>query len=103
MRSSASAGIAVDLAHELGRRLGVPVELVGYDSGGQLRAGLKAGGWDGALLAFEQVRAPEISFSSPSAETDATYLGQPGSPLRTAADVDRKGVRFDVAPKAAAY
>jgi len=98
-KTGAPSGIAVDLAHDLGRRLGVPVELVGYDSGGQLTAGLKAGGWDVAFLAFEQERTREISFSPPFAETDATYLVQPGSPLRTAADVDRKGVRIAVAGK----
>jgi len=92
-------GIAVDLAREFGRRLGVPVELVGYNSGGQLTAGLKAGGWDVAFLAFEQGRTNEISFSAPFAEADATYLVPAGSPLRTAADVDQKGVRIAVSAK----
>ena len=93
------SGIAVDLAREFGRRLGVPVELVGYNSGGQLTAGLKAGGWDVAFLAFEQGRTNEISFSAPFAEADATYLVPAGSPLRTAADVDQKGVRIAVSAK----
>lgn len=52
-KTGEGSGIAVDLAREFGRRLGVPVELVGYNSGGQLTAGLKAGGWDVAFLAFE--------------------------------------------------
>jgi len=98
-RTGEGSGIAVDLAREFGRRLGVPVELVGYNSGGQLTAGLKAGGWDVAFLAFEQGRTNEISFSAPFAEADATYLVPPGSPLRTAADVDRKGVRIAVSAK----
>ena len=98
-KTGEGSGIAVDLAREFGRRLGVPVELVGYNSGGQLTAGLKAGGWDVAFLAFEQGRTNEISFSAPFAETDATYLVPAGSPLRTAADVDRKGVRIAVSAK----
>ena len=98
-RTGEGSGIAVDLAREFGRRLGVPVELVGYNSGGQLTAGLKASGWDVAFLAFEQGRTNEISFSAPFAEADATYLVPPGSPLRTAADVDRKGVRIAVSAK----
>jgi polar amino acid transport system substrate-binding protein len=93
------SGIAVDLAREFGRRVGVPVELVGYDSGGQVTAGLKAGGWDVAFIAFEQGRTDEISFSAPFAEIDSTYLVHAASPLRTVADVDRKGVRVVVSAK----
>ena len=93
-RTGEGSGIAVDLAHELGRRLGLPVQLVGYNSGGQLTAGLKAGEWDVAFLAFEQSRANEIGFSTPYAEIDSTYLVHAGSSLRTAADLDRKGVRI---------
>ena len=93
------SGIAVDLARELGRQLGVPVELVRYNSGGQLTAGLAAGGWDVAVLAFEQERTTVISYSAPFAESDATYLVHAGSPLRTAADVDQKGVRIAVSAK----
>src|SRR5882672_4677274 len=98
-KTGEGSGIAVDLAREFGRRLGIPVELVAYGSGGQLTAGLKAGGWDVAILAFEEGRTNEISFSAPFAEIDATYLVPAGSPLRNAADVDRKGVRVAVSAK----
>jgi polar amino acid transport system substrate-binding protein len=91
-----SSGIAVDLAREFGRRVGVPVELVAYPSGGTLSAGLKSGGWDVAFMAYEEERARAISFSPPFAETDSTYLVHGKSPLRTAADVDQKGVRIAV-------
>jgi polar amino acid transport system substrate-binding protein len=95
-KTGEESGIAVDLAREFARRLGVPIELVSYNSGGQLTAGLAAGGWDMAILAFEQGRTKEINFSAPFAETDATYLVHAGSRLRTAADVDQKGVRIAV-------
>ena len=98
-KTGESSGIAVDLAREFGRRLGVPVELVGYKSAGQLTGALSAGAWDVAFLAFEQARAKEISFSAPFAEIDGTYLVPAGSPLRTAADVDQKGVRIAVSAK----
>ncbi len=48
-KGAEGGGIAVDLAQELGRQLGVPVELVSYNSGGQLTAGLAGGGWDVAI------------------------------------------------------
>lgn len=92
-------GIAVDLARELGHRTGIPVELVAYESGGQLTAGLKAGGWDIAFLAYEQTRENEINFAAAFAEADATYLVPAGSPLRNAAEVDREGVRVAVSAK----
>lgn len=90
------SGIAVDLARELGRRLGVPVELTGYNSGGQLTAGLKRGGWDFTILAYEQARETDITFAGAFAEIDSTYLVPAGSKLRTVADVDREGVRIAV-------
>src|SRR5258706_5752234 len=44
-------GIAINLARELGRRLGVPVELVVYEQARLMVDGLKAGAWDVAFLA----------------------------------------------------
>jgi len=93
------SGITVDLARELGRRLGVPVELVGYPAAGQLTGALKSGAWDAAFLAFEPARAAEIHFAAPFAEVESSYLVPAGSPLRTAADADRAGVRIAVGAK----
>jgi len=36
-------GISVDLARELGRRLGLPVELVSYEAAGRVTDAVKAG------------------------------------------------------------
>jgi polar amino acid transport system substrate-binding protein len=99
LKTGASSGVVVDLAHELGRRLGVPVELVSYPSAGQLMSGLKTGSWDVAFLASEPARAEEISFSAPFGETDSSYLVRAESELRNAAEVDRKGVRIAVSAK----
>ena len=38
-----SRGVAVDLLHEVGRRLGVPVEIVAYDSVGAMVDAAKTG------------------------------------------------------------
>jgi polar amino acid transport system substrate-binding protein len=90
------SGIAIDLARELGRRTAIPVELIGYESAGELTAGLKAGGWDLAFLAYEQAREAEITFAAAFAESDSTYLVPAVSKLRIAEDVDREGVRVAV-------
>jgi polar amino acid transport system substrate-binding protein len=94
-------GVALDLARELGRRIGVPVEIVPYSTAGQMADAVKTGAWDVAFLAAEPQRANEISFTAPYAEIEATYLVPPGSPLRTVKDVDRKGVRISIAEKSA--
>jgi polar amino acid transport system substrate-binding protein len=98
-KTAEGSGVAVDLARELGRQLGVPVELVGFSSAGQLTAALKAGAWDVAFLAFEQERANDIRFSAPFAEIESTYLVPAGSTLRNAAEADRAGVRIAVSAR----
>src|SRR3979409_1642724 len=45
-------GITRDLARELGRRLGVPVELVTYEAAGKVFDAVKTGAWDIAFVAI---------------------------------------------------
>lgn len=92
-------GVHVDLVRELGRRLGVPVDLQGRAAAGTLVEELKAGTLDVALLSFEPSRAGEISYSPAYLEVDATYLVPPGSPLHAAEDVDREGARIAIAAR----
>src|SRR5258707_3087102 len=77
------SGIAVDLGRELGRRLGVPVELVPFDTAGKLADAVKAGAWDVAFLGNEPTRASEIAFSAAYLEIEAGYLVPAGSPIRS--------------------
>jgi len=58
-------GVSVDLARELGRRLGVPVDLVTFDAAGKVFEALKKGVWDVAFLAIDPARAAEIAFTAP--------------------------------------
>jgi polar amino acid transport system substrate-binding protein len=94
-------GVAVDLAHELARRLGVPIEIVPFDSAGAMAEAVKTGKWDVAFLGAEPQRANEIAFTAAYAEIESSYLVPAGSPLRSIADVDRPGVRIAVASKSA--
>ena len=94
-------GVAVDLGRELGRRLDVPVELVGYEAAGKMAEAVGAGAWDVAFLAIDPGRADQISFTAPYMEIEGTYLVPAGSPLRGIADVDRDGVRIGVSSKSA--
>jgi len=94
-------GVSVDLARELGRRLGVPVELVTYDAAGKVFDALKTGAWDIAFLAIDPARATEIAFTAPYVVIEGTYLVPTDSPLRAIQDVDRDGVRVAVGNKSA--
>ncbi|HEX9672230.1 MAG TPA: ABC transporter substrate-binding protein [Burkholderiales bacterium] len=94
-------GIAVDLGRELGRRLGVPVEIIGYPTPGELADAATFGAWDVGFLGAEPQRAKEIDFTAAYVEIEATYLVAPGSPIRDISDVDREGVRIAVPEKSA--
>ena len=95
-------GITVDLARELGKRLGVPVELVIFDGAGKAFDALKGGSLDIGFLAIEPVRAAEVDFTAPYVLIEGTYMVPKDSALKTIEDVDRAGVRIGV-NKGSAY
>jgi polar amino acid transport system substrate-binding protein len=97
-----SRGVAVDLVHELGRRLGVPVEIVAYVSVAVMGDAAPTGVWDIAFLGSDPAREALMSFTAAYLEIEATYLVPGTSKLRTAADVDQDGVRV-AAPARANY
>lgn len=99
--NSVPFGIAVDLAHELARRLNAGIEVVSYDSAGRMADGAKAGAWDVAFLGADPDRAGEIAFTAPYLEMDATYLVPPESMLHHVDDVDDETVRIAVSQKSA--
>jgi len=94
-------GVAPDVARELGRRVGVPVEFIKFDTAGKLGDGAKSGAWDVAFLGAEPQRAAEIAFTAAYLEIPSTYLVPAGSPIRSVAEVDREGVRIAVADQSA--
>jgi polar amino acid transport system substrate-binding protein len=97
----APKGIAPDLALELGRRLGVPVEFVSFDAAGRTADAIRDAVVDVGFIANEAERASVIEFSTPYLELPATYLVPAGSPIRSLADVDRPGVRIAISGRSA--
>ena len=89
-------GITPDLANELGKRLGVPVELVVFNAAGKVFEAAKTGAWDIAFIAIEPVRAAEVEFTAPYVIIEGSYMVPKDSPIKTNADVDRAGVRIAV-------
>jgi len=89
-------GVTIDLARELARRLGVPLELVAYDAAGKVTGDAKSGRWDIAFVARDPERAKDIEFSPPYVIIEGGYIVPANSPLKAIADVDRDGVRISV-------
>jgi polar amino acid transport system substrate-binding protein len=94
-------GVAPDMAAEVARRLGVEIAYRTYPSPGEVADAADTGAWDIGLIADEPQRAGAIAFTNAYCEIEATYLVPAGSPLKTIADVDRKGVRIAVTGRAA--
>jgi polar amino acid transport system substrate-binding protein len=97
-----SRGVAVDLMHLIGARLGVPVAIVPYDRVAVMGDAAPTGVWDIAFLGSDPAREKLMGFTAAYLEIEATYLVPGASPLRTAADVDGDGVRV-AAPARANY
>lgn len=95
------AGVAVDLGHELARRLGVPVQILPYENPGKLADAAKTGAWDVGFIGAEPQRAQEIDFTAAYVEIESTYLVPPGSPIQTIEAVDRPGMRIAITERSA--
>jgi polar amino acid transport system substrate-binding protein len=90
-------GVSVDLARELGKRLGVPVELVTFTSAGKTVEAVKAGLVDIAFVAVDPVRGADMGQTAPYVVIEGAYLVKNDSPIRNNSDVDRAGNRVMVA------
>lgn len=93
-------GVAVDVLQELGRRLGVPVKYVMYETPGKVADAATHGEWDAAVLAIEPTRAATIAFSPPMTEIVATYLVPAGSRFTKISEIDSPGTRIALNEKA---
>lgn len=89
-------GVSVDLARELGRRLGVPVELVTYPSAGKVVEAVTAAQVDVAFVAIDPVRGAGMIQTPPYVVIEGAYLVRSDSPIRRNAEVDRAGNRVVV-------
>lgn len=89
-------GVSVDLARELAKRLGVPVELVTYSAAGKVVEGARANEWDIAFVAIDPKRAVDMDQTGPYVIIEGAYLVPQASLIKKNSDVDQKGVRIAV-------
>ena len=94
--SDEPTGVTVDLAREIAARLGVPVSFACFDAARKSLEALIAGTADIAFLAVEPAREAEVAFTAPYVIIEGVYAVPDGSPITTASEVDRPGVRVGV-------
>ncbi|CAN5572882.1 ABC transporter substrate-binding protein [soil metagenome] len=95
-------GVSVDLAREAGRRLGLPVELVPFNSAGNTVEAIKAKQVDLAFVAIDPVRGADMDYTAPYVIIEGAYLVRNTSTLQRNDEVDRAGTRIAVG-KGSAY
>jgi polar amino acid transport system substrate-binding protein len=89
-------GLSVDLAREAGRRLGLPVELILFNSAGSVVDAVKARQVDLAFVAIDPVRAADMEYTAPYVIIEGAYLVRNASVLQRNDEVDRAGTRVAV-------
>jgi polar amino acid transport system substrate-binding protein len=93
---AAPAGVTVDIARELGSRVGVPVEFICFDAARKSFEAMSAGRADICFLAIEPAREAEVAFTAPYVVIEGVFVVPLDSAITTPADVDREGVRIGV-------
>jgi len=94
-------GVAPDVARAIGTSLGVPVHYVTFKSPGELADQAGKNVWDIGLIGAEPQRAAVMTFSAAYVEIEATYMVPPGSPIKSIAEVDKKGVKIVTSARSA--
>lgn len=92
----APTGVTVDLANELGARLGIPVELIRVPSIPQTLAAMRDGLADICFMAIEPSRAADLAFTTPYIVVEGVFVVPRDSDIATVADVDHEGVRIGI-------
>lgn len=90
------AGVSHDMGQALGRALGVPVTMVEYRRVAEVVDALGTGQVDFTVTNASPARAQRVSFAMPLISLELGYLVPRGSPVQTASDIDRPGMRVGV-------
>jgi len=93
---AAPSGVTVDIARELGYRLGVPVELPCFDSARESFEAMNQGRADICFLAIDPAREETVAFTAPYVVIEGVFVVSEGSSLMSPADVDQRGVRIGI-------
>jgi polar amino acid transport system substrate-binding protein len=92
--TGAIRGASADLARELGKRIGVPVEIKPVANPQAVIDTVSAGQADIGFVAYEPSRAGTVDFSQTYMLVQQSFLVLDDSPIRAIADVDRAGQKI---------
>jgi polar amino acid transport system substrate-binding protein len=95
-------GVTIDIANEIGKRSGIPVELVPFQTAGSTVDAIKTGNIDMIFVAIDPVRGADVSYTPPYIQIEGAYMVKANSPLKANEEVDRAGVEI-VVGKGSAY
>jgi len=95
-------GISIDLAHALGQKLGVPVELIVNETAGKSVATVEEGRADIGFFAIDPARGKDIAFTAAYVLIEGYYLVRNESPITRNDQVDVASNRV-VVGKGSAY
>lgn len=94
--SGAPCGVSVDLAQALAARLGVPLELLVFETAARSVEAVTQERADIGFFAVDPVRGAGIGFTAPYVLIEGAYLVRDDSPLAANEEVDRPGRRVVV-------
>lgn len=86
-------GVSVDIAHELARRLGSPLECIVVEAAKQSVETVAGGEAEVGFFAVDPVRGAAIAFTEPYVLIEGCYLVRQDSPIRNNSQVDAADVR----------
>ena len=81
-------GISVDIAHEICKRIKLPVQLIPFKSAGATVEGIKNGAIDLIFVAIDPVRGADISYTPAYIQIEGAYMVKANSPLKSNEEVD---------------
>ena len=86
-------GVTVDLGRAAAARLGVTLQLVEYQNSGQITAAASQDAWDISFMPQDAEREKFVDAGPAFVVYESSYLVRAGSDIRSAAEVDRDGIR----------
>jgi polar amino acid transport system substrate-binding protein len=95
-------GITIDIAHEIGKRLHLPVKLTPFKTAGNTVDAVKTGEIDLVFVAIDPVRGADISYTPPYIQIEGAYMVKTNSPIQQNEQVDVAGNEI-VVGKGSAY
>ena len=91
--SGQPAGVSIDIAQAFANKLGVPLELVVFDTAAKSVEAVKRAQADIGFFAIDPLRGDGISFTAPYVLIEGAYMVRNESSLQSNEEVDRAGIR----------